>query len=285
MFQSTLLWSALQCSVVWVSLHASPALDRSRRKQHWQLWSAGFDLHRPISSMKHSGPSFPAKCLTPLTTQKSAHTCFGRVFSRTDVQTVLICRIHPSLPPVEEPSPSLPLGNAPCPRAAGAVLTSQVVCTSKHWPGRKEQSFKLHPRHSFSLLRSKMLSKTPVNMRQQEQNTWKGNSSSLLSPDRAGNHDSLQPDPTPRGDVRDLQVPISTMSPTGIFSQGQVLITRANATVRAWKEDLSITPRSNKNQTTKITLRCTGEKNQIKGNNRFLHSTLNCWQQVLNYLN
>lgn len=72
--------------------------------------SSGFDLHRPISSMKHSGPSFPAKGLTPLTAQKSAHKCFGRVFSsRTDVQIILICRTHPGLPPVEESSPSLPL--------------------------------------------------------------------------------------------------------------------------------------------------------------------------------
>lgn len=73
-----------------------------------------------------------------------------------------------------------------------------------------------------------MLSKTPVNMRQQEQSTWKGNSPSLLSLDRAGNHDFLQPDLTPRGDARDLEVPISTLSPKGILSQAQVLITRAN---------------------------------------------------------
>lgn len=67
------------------------------------------------------------------------------------------------------------------------------------------------------LFRSKMLlkeSKTPVNMRQQEQSTWKGNSSSLLSLEGAGNHDSLQPDPTSsRGPDRDLQVPSSTLSP------------------------------------------------------------------------
>lgn len=103
--------------------------------QHWteaggssigQLWPAVFDLHRPISCMKQSGPSSHAKCLNPLTAQKwyqSPHKCFGRVFSRTDVQTILLCRTHPSLPPVEESSPSLPLGNDPCPKAAGALCS------------------------------------------------------------------------------------------------------------------------------------------------------------------
>lgn len=91
-----------------------------------QLWPAVFDLHRCLSCMKHSGPSFHAKCLNPLTAQKwyqSPHKCFGRVFSRTGVQTILHCRTHPSLPPVEEFSPSLPLGNDPCPKAAGALCS------------------------------------------------------------------------------------------------------------------------------------------------------------------
>lgn len=131
---------------------------------------------------------------------------------------------------VEESSPLCPLEMTIVPRKL--VFTAQAVCTAKHWPGRKKQSSKLHPRHSSSLLRSKMLvkeTKTPENMRQQEQSTWKGNSSSLLSLEGAGNHDSLQPDPaSPRGPARDLQVPISTFSPKGISSQAQVLINRAD---------------------------------------------------------
>ena len=72
-------------------------------------------------------------------------------------------------------------------------------------------------------------SKIPLSMRQQEQSTWKRDSSHLLSLEGAGNRSSLQPNLTsPRGHTRDLEVPISALSPKGISSQAQVLISRAN---------------------------------------------------------
>lgn len=197
----------------WVSLPDSWALDRSRRRQlRPALALTCTDPSPPwITGLLHSGSFTPNSTeIISITPQKFSpgQMCKQIWF----VGPILVCH--------QWRSPKC------------TVLPSQAECRSKHWPGRKNQSSKLHPRHSSSLSRSKMLvkeSKTPVGMRQQEQSAWKGNSSSLLSLEGAGSHNSVQPGPaSPRAHSRDLQVPISTLSPKGISSQAPVLIIRVN---------------------------------------------------------
>jgi len=156
------------------------------------------------------------------------------------VQTVLISRTHPSLPPVEKSYPSLPRRQDPYCTAAGATCSARGQIKASTMKGKAKLQT-MSQMCSFSLIRCKTLvknSKIPLSMKQREQSTWKRDSSHLLSLEGAGNHSSLQPNPlSPREHIKDLEVPISALSPKGISSPAQVLISRA---ATALQEDLSI---------------------------------------------